>query len=76
VARPPVASLDGVEDGQVVEALERVGVARAEDLAAKLDRLGEERLGLAVASLACVERGQVVEARKRLGMVFAKGQTS
>jgi hypothetical protein len=54
-----------VENGQVVEALERVRMARAEGLAAPL-RLAIARLRLAVATLRLVESGQVVEAGQRM----------
>ena len=47
-----IAPLARVENGQVVEAFEGVGVAFAQHLAAELEGLLIERLGLAIAPLA------------------------
>ena len=47
-------------------------MARPEHLAAALQGLRVERLGLAVAALALVEHGQVVEADEGVGMVLAQ----
>ena len=47
-------------------------MALAQHLAAELQRLLVERLGLAVAALALVEDGQVVEAVERVGVALAQ----
>ena len=52
---------------------QRVRMARAEHLAASLQRLAIERLRLAVAALRLVENGQVVEAGQRVRMARAEG---
>ena len=51
---------------------ERVGMARAEHLAAELQRLAVKRFGLAIPALALIQPGQVVHAGERVGMARAE----
>jgi hypothetical protein len=61
--RLAVATLDPVENGQIVEADQGVRMAGAEHLAARLQCFRKERFGLAVAALGLVENGQAVGPR-------------
>ena len=50
-----IPALAPIQPGQVVHAGQRVGMARAQHLAAQLQRLGEKRFGLAIPALALIQ---------------------
>ena len=68
-----VAALGLIQQRQIVDACERVGMLLAEHPLSGLERALQERLGLAVAALGLIERRQIVHASKRVGMLLAEG---
>jgi hypothetical protein len=61
-----------IEDGQVVEAFERIGMIPAQHAFAGRDCPNKERFGFRIAALELIDQGQIIHTCERMGVLRAK----